>query len=310
MESKTSTPNAENFCKWQNCNNKFPNASNLVSHMNSHTSNLDKNICSWENCNRELPSKHALISHIRTHTGEKPYYCPIPECEKHFSRSDALTKHVKGVHELTKTENKELLELRYADYELSLPWWYNQDIIELLNDKEGRLDFPFDFKQYKLANERYKRFLNVNNENEIDDIIKKDENNSLNWKNIIKKQLQFENKKVNDINSNEILEKLTNESRKLITEYKKEDDKDEFDGMNIQDLEKSYNDMMNKLNTGYKINKILAKSLDEKIKLKRKYWVYNQLFIDANLKVGLPPKRSSVPQRVMQDEIDEELLRY
>lgn len=36
---------------------------------------------------------------MRSHTGEKPFYCTVPECDRNFTRSDALSKHLRTVHE-------------------------------------------------------------------------------------------------------------------------------------------------------------------------------------------------------------------
>ncbi|KAJ1497199.1 hypothetical protein HMI56_005748 [Coelomomyces lativittatus] len=38
------------------------------------------------------------MSFSRSHTGERPYDCPAPECDKSFTRSDALAKHHKQQH--------------------------------------------------------------------------------------------------------------------------------------------------------------------------------------------------------------------
>ena len=87
--------------------------------------------CEWASCSRRgLPqtSRFALISHIRSHTGEKPFICTRPglfrsstlfikgrsrstdciscpifptECDKSFTRSDALAKHMRLQHNIS-----------------------------------------------------------------------------------------------------------------------------------------------------------------------------------------------------------------
>ncbi|RCK56046.1 INO80 complex subunit 1 [Candida viswanathii] len=361
---RQSTPGVPNdyICRWTDCrSSNYTNLTDLVNHLNiTHIgtiavgSTASKYICYWENCARyglEQPSRFALISHCRTHTGEKPYFCPVPECEKHFTRSDALTKHVKGVHELYPIRDQlnvlkekvrkgmdiefsvddlyedEYLKLIEHDYELQKPWWFTAEFLDILRTKEqdnmteasGIDKLPFDFSQYRLANSRYKNFITLSRE-ELDDdeeieelIVSHDDNNS--FVNVAKKQLQHENpeRSFPQVSSDPILGTLSTETRKLVHDYKPKEDADDGDIDTIRDLDKLkelHDKLSNQLNTGYRINKILASQLTSSIKEKRKLWLYNQLLIDANLLVGLPPDGKTGPkQRVMQDKFDTELLR-
>ena len=207
----TSAENApsivEHTCHWKDCPDpNHTNLANLVHHVNSihvgppaATPNTIKYTCFWQGCARygnDQPSRFALISHCRTHTGEKPYFCPIPECEKHFTRSDALTKHVKSVHDLhvikdqlsalkerakreklnlgfdvEKLSEDDYLKIIEGDFELKMPWWYNVNTIALMqklqsaNDNTSTEkamsleDIPFDYKYFKLAHARIKHFI-------------------------------------------------------------------------------------------------------------------------------------------------------
>ncbi|KAL6453847.1 iec1 INO80 complex subunit 1 [Candida maltosa Xu316] len=357
--SSSSSSSAQEFiCRWTDCPTPtHTNLTNLVNHLTTkHIGTIlpgttNKYICYWDNCARyglEQPSRFALISHCRTHTGEKPYFCPVPECEKHFTRSDALTKHIKGVHDLypvkdqlnllkerARKEGKsegggllnveevgdeEYLKIIEHDYELSKPWWFTNEFLNVLKTKEeettGMVGYetieklPFDFRQYQLANSRYKNFLNA--AKDVADEGSYDDNESNELVNVVKKQIQHEHpeKNVAKIRNQGILKHLSTNCKKIAHDYKSEDTEGEIDKLeDLDKLKELHQKLTNQLHTGHKINKVLANSLTASIKEKRKLTIYNQLLIDANLKIGLPPEPNGVPQRVMQDKFDKELLR-
>ncbi|CAH0016133.1 unnamed protein product [Clonostachys rhizophaga] len=93
------------ICDWDGCPaGDQGNMDKLVEHIhNSHIESRQKKYtCEWSSCSRKgLPhaSGYALKAHMRSHTREKPFYCYLPECDRSFTRSDALAKHMRTVHE-------------------------------------------------------------------------------------------------------------------------------------------------------------------------------------------------------------------
>ncbi|KAI1755104.1 hypothetical protein F4782DRAFT_489954 [Xylaria castorea] len=92
-------------CAWDGCRaGDLRNMDKLVEHIhNDHIESRQKKYtCEWIGCSRKsLPhaSGYALKAHMRSHTREKPFYCYLPECDRAFTRSDALAKHMRTVHE-------------------------------------------------------------------------------------------------------------------------------------------------------------------------------------------------------------------
>ncbi|KAI9815881.1 MAG: hypothetical protein M1832_005191 [Thelocarpon impressellum] len=76
----------------------------LVEHIHEdHIGHRQKKYaCEWDDCTRKSTphaSGYALRAHMRSHTKEKPFFCQLPECDRSFTRSDALAKHMRTVHE-------------------------------------------------------------------------------------------------------------------------------------------------------------------------------------------------------------------
>ncbi|KAL4796393.1 hypothetical protein BDV19DRAFT_81031 [Aspergillus venezuelensis] len=92
-------------CRWDGCDFKdLGNMDALVQHIHDeHVGSRQKKYsCEWSDCSRKgqtHASGYALRAHMRSHTREKPFYCALPECDRSFTRSDALAKHMRTVHE-------------------------------------------------------------------------------------------------------------------------------------------------------------------------------------------------------------------
>ncbi|KAJ7091568.1 hypothetical protein B0H15DRAFT_778476 [Mycena belliarum] len=93
-------------CQWDNCGIVYTHLPSLIDHIHTEHIGVNKSnyTCEWTTCQRRglaQTSRFALISHIRSHTGEKPFTCARPECDKSFTRSDALAKHMRLQHNIS-----------------------------------------------------------------------------------------------------------------------------------------------------------------------------------------------------------------
>ncbi|KAF5369531.1 hypothetical protein D9758_002795 [Tetrapyrgos nigripes] len=104
--SRPSSPISDSVkCLWEDCGIVFTHLPSLIEHIHKEHIGVHKSTytCEWVGCHRRgmsQTSRFALLSHLRSHTGEKPFICSLPQCDKSFTRSDALAKHMRLQHQI------------------------------------------------------------------------------------------------------------------------------------------------------------------------------------------------------------------
>lgn len=101
-------------CRWGACRERFADSSGFIAHVNRHAQEAGAKTCEWQSCTRALDKKLSrctLLTHVRMHTKEKPFKCR--QCNKEYSRSDALGKHAKTHEQMAADESIHAKKLAY-----------------------------------------------------------------------------------------------------------------------------------------------------------------------------------------------------
>ncbi|KAF3918554.1 hypothetical protein ABW21_db0209280 [Orbilia brochopaga] len=112
-------------CRWEGCDKDLGNMDDLVKHIHDEHigTRRAKYACEWDDCTRKgmsHASGYALKAHMRSHTREKPFYCTLPECDRSFTRSDALAKHMRTVHETEALRPSDPIPKSHPNHPLNL----------------------------------------------------------------------------------------------------------------------------------------------------------------------------------------------
>lgn len=93
-ENSSTTQQEEQLfhCEFPGCDRSFSRFYNMKSHQRCHTGERPY-VCDEPGCEASFSRNHDLKRHKRVHSGVRPYRCV--DCQKTFSRMDALSRHVR-----------------------------------------------------------------------------------------------------------------------------------------------------------------------------------------------------------------------
>ncbi|XP_021375430.1 transcription factor E4F1-like isoform X1 [Mizuhopecten yessoensis] len=105
VKSSTIATDVERRFECHICQNRFKEINILKSHLLTHSNKRDFP-CGIEGCVFAFKTKGSLKRHMRRHTGERPFSCSA--CERSFTESGALTRHMKSRIPCTSKSDQDL----------------------------------------------------------------------------------------------------------------------------------------------------------------------------------------------------------
>lgn len=285
----------QNKCHWSSCSDSLPASESLTQHLNTkHIPKTDSIYrCEWDDCSKKgapQSSRLALISHIRTHTGEKPFFCIIPQCAKHFSKPDGLSQHIKIFH---KTINLS------AEY----PLW--QEYLQDLKESEGH---RFDLSPEKQSVKRYTKLLNEKDFKEelANKFVRFDKIHNIELKDLTEATPKRHKSSLKEINAD--LESAFKKDDEEFKQHLASSAKESFSKLNeiedlptdesldsiesLEELQSVYDSLKRKYVWSLEVEKLIndeVKSLQEQ---KKELWLKKETLLDAHIALDIAEDKS------------------
>lgn len=229
--------------------------------------------------------------------------CVLPECDW---SGDDVAGHMAEAHHLAPTgADAALVDATLA---MKAPWWTSPEFAEVENMADDAATMaavtamPLDVRQYQIANYRYKKYVNT-----LDGLLLGPDANNL-IQTLARKNDEME-RGIDPMEKTltALLDAVAATTAGLRQQYWREPAPD-VTAMTDDEAQQYHAVLSNRYYTAAKINQVVTSELAKAVGERRTQWVVNQMLVDANVEIGLPPEPSDIPERVLRDELDQGIL--